>query len=164
MAERFEIPKASQPYFGSGAQLHNDYLSMANQAANAVESIYALMQGHNKDDRGRPRTLRDVRDLKAVQDQIKEAEELIKTVKNTFKKGQYVDADYLILYAEARLRSSVQEKYNKIKASIQEGLEYDKQLAVWDKKQAEMSANQRKFSTESDLNTLAGQEKHLFKF
>jgi hypothetical protein len=164
MVNRFGVPTPSQPYFGSGAQQHSDYLSRANDAANAVESIYALMQGHNKDERGRPRTVRDVRDLKAVQDQIKEAEELIKTIKSTFKEGQYADADYLIKYAEARLRGAVQEKYNKTKASINEGLQYDKQVAAYDKQQAEMARNQRKFSTESDLNTLSGQEKHLFQF
>jgi tetrahydromethanopterin S-methyltransferase subunit G len=165
MAEKVGVPKPEQPYFGSVAQKHNDYLCAANEAANAVEQVYAFMQGHSKSRDGKPLKIRDANELEELKREIKKAEKAVQTVLQSYAQdGKNLDADYAILYAQARLMGSVQAKYNKIKADITEGLKYEKEISDYDIEQALMAAKQRKSSVETDLQSIKGEEKHLFKY
>jgi hypothetical protein len=161
-----DIPslRKTQPYFGTTAQKHGDYLAAANEAANAVESIYYKMIGAEKGRDGKPLLVRDVRDLKELEGRIREAEEAIKTVMKSYPLGTFREADNVILYARARLLSSVQGEYNRIKARMKQQVTYDKQIKDYEKEQAQRSLAQREARTESDLKTLNGQEKALYDF
>jgi uncharacterized protein YktA (UPF0223 family) len=155
--------RADKPYLGTNAYSHADYISAANDAAAAVDTIYSQMVGSEKDpNTGKPRKIRDIQELRVLEERLRTAKEAIKNVLGIYPQGIWSDADDIINKAKAKFTGIVQTKYKEIKNELGQMYQWDTDLAPYKKMQAVKSEKSGNIEAESGLKALKNQQESLF--
>jgi len=132
---------STKPYLGSDSQEHADYLSEANALAKSLEGVYSQLIGARTDARGNPLLVRTYDELREVDQAAEEIKRAIKELKKD--KGKDMWGDIILQYVIDRFTGAFQDEYKRIKKSIDKRLEYQDQIAPYQKQGAEKAKRKR---------------------